>query len=1244
MSHYRFKVFDKRPDEPWLQFYDTKDNLIDKRPLTAMDQFITTVENNYRTDQLTLFELGQELFHWLDGPTERWLAQAYQDDPELTLYIDVEGRLRHLPWELLYDNGFLCTHAQFPLSLVHRVTDHRHGVVEPANRPLRLLFMATSPQDVQPVLEYEQEEAMILAATQRQSIELVVEESGSLRGLKEQVEDFGTGYFDVFHLTGHADVQNAQPIFILENEQGFAYQAHVEDIAQIFRGGRWPRLVFLSGCKTGQAIDQGHLPSFCEALVKNGAPAVLGWALPVGDHAASQAAKTLYAELAKGTRLDHAVAYARQHLFKKQSPYWHLLRLYSNATPLTAHVTPLKTQGRVKLLTRAAHAEFLDAGAQVGVCSRRDFVGRRRVIQRCLRVLKSQQGEEDYAEGVLLHGMGGLGKSSLAGRLCERLQDYRRLVWVGKVNEDIFISQLNDRLLSETATKLLETRTLPLKKRLVLLLSKGELANRPALFIFDDFEHSLEADHQRIQPEALNVLQALLTAIHDTASESRVIVTCRYQFSLAKPVHLHPEGLECFRAADLDKKLKQLDNFNSVSAELKARAIDLADGNPRLLHLLNSVLSGVTDTSKSVNDLLDRLLQTQAEFRETLLLDSLISQLAEQDPAIYRFLALLSLYQLPVSEAAVGAMVEDKNLHLLPQAVRLSLVEAGINPYTHTPQYYTSALLTLLVEGELSESEKVVAYQRGAKFLYQTEWVEKALRNIDYALEIHRLAVLGQLKEIAVGVLYSVGWYWVKTSRYREVELLCQDTLSLGNDHRLLHLSAYVKHMLGDTQTALREYEEALIYCPKDKNKKDYAYILQTLADPLDRQGDTPRALEVLQRSLEIFKDIDDMRGQAVTMSKRADIIAHQGDIDGALKLLKDSLVLYEQSGDIQDWVGAARNISDIIAKRGSILHALRLLQGVLVRTEQIRDMQGQAATRYSIANILFQQGKLSEALESFQNARRIFEQIGDMDNLAATIHSIANIHIQQGNICEASELLRNSRGFFEKTGNMHGLASTMCSIAEIIAQQGDIHHARLLWQEILELFEKIGDVKGQAIVLQRFAWTAVQQEKDYSKAKTLGFKSLHLLISIQAWPEVVDLLISLEYLGIEEMTPFLLKGLWLATQIDTPTKKLFRLIFQLLEKLGLQSDIAPLAIAYLFHLSSQQEKLQADVQQLLANCAKVRGIEHIESWIQQERLTDPNYFLPTLRAKLAALVKEEDWVFDRSNFEGNMSESFSKS
>lgn len=70
-------------------------------------------------------------------------------------------------------------------------------VPEPQNRPLHVLFMATSPQTVDPVLDYKQGKSAILQAIQRQPLRLEVEESGCLKELGNLVSSYEPDYFDV---------------------------------------------------------------------------------------------------------------------------------------------------------------------------------------------------------------------------------------------------------------------------------------------------------------------------------------------------------------------------------------------------------------------------------------------------------------------------------------------------------------------------------------------------------------------------------------------------------------------------------------------------------------------------------------------------------------------------------------------------------------------------------------------------------------------------------------------------------------------------------------------------------------------------------------------------------------------------------------------------------------------------------------------------------------------------------------
>jgi hypothetical protein len=330
---------------------------------TAEHDYFADDKHTWPAKLPQLIDLGRALHQWLDGP-QGWLRSGLRNG-ETTLLLDLAGpaeaqdlnpatrelvqKLAHLPWELLHDGKvFLAERGVAPIRVMHS----RKASTDNANRPLRLLFMATSPEDVAPVLAYENEEATILEATRDQPIHLVVEESGSVSQLENLAASFGKGYFDIFHLTGHGFLNNDTPYFVTENDHGRAEYTTVDQLAQAF-GHRWPRLIFLSGCHTAQAPAAGMVPSMAHALVNSGAGAVLGWALPVYDDTGIFAATELYRALATGATLQEAVADARRNMLRTflqqpTQPYsdWHLLRIYQASPDTPALVTPLMTKGR----------------------------------------------------------------------------------------------------------------------------------------------------------------------------------------------------------------------------------------------------------------------------------------------------------------------------------------------------------------------------------------------------------------------------------------------------------------------------------------------------------------------------------------------------------------------------------------------------------------------------------------------------------------------------------------------------------------------------------------------------------------------------------------------------------------------------------------------------------------------------------------------------------------------------------
>ncbi|MEV4847706.1 CHAT domain-containing protein [Micromonospora matsumotoense] len=709
----------------------------------AVDELITLVRRDYSPDAAAqrvygatrLVELGTRLAEFLDGD-ERWLTPMLAHPAGAVLRITTEQqRLRHLPWELLAREGaFLTVAGRAPLLPVRMVGSHAAltGPVTPGNRPLRVLFMAASPEGVEPVLNFEAEEAAILAATRRTGTDLVVEESGTLEGLRFLSRDYGPGHFDVLHLSGHATTDGGKPVFVVEDEFGAPTGATADQIAQAMQG-HWPRLVFVSGCLTADAPDGGVFPSMSESLVDAGAPAVLGWALPVGDVSATDFAAALYRALADGGSLDQAVVEARRHLFHdRKSSYWHLLRVYADRSPLAPLVTSLNTRGRKRLQVRAADQQFLDPQTQLSrVASRAEFVGRRRVIQRCLRALRQPADTPGAAQGLLLAGMGGLGKSSLASRLLERMPTHQHAVWYGQVDA-IKFRELTSKIRFDSVdqsievAKLLDNEQVALSTRLRYLFdADGPLGGTPCLFVFDDFETGnldTRDDGSRVlAPTMAEILPALLTAIRDTGSPSRVVITSRYRFPTPAGATLTVEALETLTPVEQTKKIANLAKLrpeSTINPAIRNRAIEAAAGNPRLLDWLNRI---VGDAALDVDGLLTAIENEADRFRrETVLADNLLDS---QPLELRRMLARINVVELPVPAATVHAVHQhpDAARHL-QRAVQLGLLEEGTDPETRQPRYYVSNVLHPLVRPLLTDDEHTEACADAAQSLYQL-WV-----------------------------------------------------------------------------------------------------------------------------------------------------------------------------------------------------------------------------------------------------------------------------------------------------------------------------------------------------------------------------------------------------------------------------------------------------------------------------------------------------------------------------------------
>jgi hypothetical protein len=89
--------------KPKLRLFDADGKQVAERVYVkaSSQEFVSNVQQSYRSTASNLRAVGQQLHDWLDGSADRWLGKAERTSDGLSVYLDLGSELAHLPWELL---------------------------------------------------------------------------------------------------------------------------------------------------------------------------------------------------------------------------------------------------------------------------------------------------------------------------------------------------------------------------------------------------------------------------------------------------------------------------------------------------------------------------------------------------------------------------------------------------------------------------------------------------------------------------------------------------------------------------------------------------------------------------------------------------------------------------------------------------------------------------------------------------------------------------------------------------------------------------------------------------------------------------------------------------------------------------------------------------------------------------------------------------------------------------------------
>ena len=208
--------------------------------------------------------------------------------------------------------------------------------------------------------------------------------------------------------------------------------------------------------------------------------------------------------------------------------------------------------------------------------------------------------------GLVLHGIGGVGKSTLAAEVLRSLGEDTGLVVsrAGQVSVDDVLGEIGTRL--HQAVLAAEGNENPARAALYLRAADVEWADRwrllaeqilpamPVTVLLDNFEDNLsDADGggwEVRDPE----LAAFLAGWARRPGRGKLLFTCRYPFTLPGQAGRRLAGLHLgpLSAAETSKLIWRLPGLDALTPGEKDRAYRDVGGHPRTLEYLDTLLRG----------------------------------------------------------------------------------------------------------------------------------------------------------------------------------------------------------------------------------------------------------------------------------------------------------------------------------------------------------------------------------------------------------------------------------------------------------------------------------------------------------------------------------------------------------------------------------------------------------------------------------------------------------------------------
>lgn len=739
----------------------------------------------------------------------------------------------------------------------------------------------------------------------------------------------------------------------------------------------------------------------------------------------------------------------------------------------------------------------------------------------------------DQALFIVLTGIAGIGKTSLASFYAQQLKDKgKKVFWhtFSELDSVLFVvKKLAIFLAKYNYPQLLDyIKADSADMRVVEALLKECMADPAFAFFFDDYHV--------VMSESMHQLFAQLKTC-----DGKICVVSRY-----KPpfVSVFDNTVEV-RLGEMDahavKTLLERKGVN-LHREPLQQVSERIGGHPLALELLCQAAN-----ERDPASLLKELPSLEIG---AYLWDEIYSCLTPEEQQL---LITVSIFRTPVDIAAVESMCPLANVRtVMKQLTRKNLLKRVDGKYTH---HSVTRMFCLT----LAPNKKVLHYKAAESYLHletskdimealhhflEAGAYEKAaevimtwyhlLINDGYADQL--LSFLKKVKNVPVynkqlleveGEIYTLkgeydaaitcfttckesaatpslyrklGEVYIKKREYKTAEALFLQGLSMVTTDPtergdILVQLAEVHSELGESEKALSCCEKALTCFSESEYKKGIAHVYIQMGKIL-RYSNTDKALELLSSSLEISQNIGDVQEVAATYITMGTVLYERGRTAEALTYFKKGLEISEKIGDMTGVSQCCNNIGATYTLEWKWPQAMKYYQRALSICEKINDKKRIAFLYTNFGHIYSRLGLWEKALNYYFTGLKLSEALSDKREIAFLYYKIGAAYLEMGAFHKALSWIEKSLTIRQRVEHTLGVAYCCASLGKLYGERGEFDTAMTYLEKALAIHER---EKGawMAACTTVFCAQVLVYKNEFDRAVQMAEKTIQTLEAV---------------------------------------------------------------------------------------------------------------------------------------------------